>query len=211
MFGECHTPQHREPDHSLLRTSFVDFGFDLILIFGVLTPLSAIFQLYHGNQFYWWKKPEYPERTTDHGQATGKLYHLWLQVECTLFCNLQSLTRTHSVLVIGIEPPGPFVDFGKEQSHCSHNERLKFLSLPNSTYFFQWQSKDIDLVDLSLSSFFIIIAPATKLQGGILVSPCPSIRLQTNPMSYDNLSCVSQNLLKFYQLFTGEVGRIPFI
>jgi hypothetical protein len=26
-----------------------------------------------------------PERTTDHGQATGKLYHWWLQVECTLF------------------------------------------------------------------------------------------------------------------------------
>jgi hypothetical protein len=24
------------------------------------------------------KKPEYPERTTDHGQATGKLYHLRL-------------------------------------------------------------------------------------------------------------------------------------
>jgi hypothetical protein len=28
-----------------------------------------------------WKKPEYPERTTDHGQATGKPYHLWLRVE----------------------------------------------------------------------------------------------------------------------------------
>jgi hypothetical protein len=27
----------------------------------------------------------YPERTTDHGQATGKLYHLRLRVECTLF------------------------------------------------------------------------------------------------------------------------------
>jgi predicted secreted protein len=36
------------------------------------------------------KKPEYPERTTDHGQATGKLYHLRLRVECMLFCNLQS-------------------------------------------------------------------------------------------------------------------------
>jgi hypothetical protein len=28
---------------------------------------------------------EYTERTTDHGQATGKLCHLWLRVECTLF------------------------------------------------------------------------------------------------------------------------------
>jgi hypothetical protein len=45
---------------------------------GVLMPPSAIFQLYHGDQFYWWKKQEYPERTTDHGQATGKLYHLRL-------------------------------------------------------------------------------------------------------------------------------------
>ena len=25
------------------------------------------------------------ERTTDHGQATGNLYHLWLRVECTFF------------------------------------------------------------------------------------------------------------------------------
>jgi hypothetical protein len=30
-------------------------------------------------------------------------------------------------------------------------------------------------------------------------------------MSYDNLSSVSHNLLKFYQLFTGEERRIPFI
>jgi hypothetical protein len=46
---------------------------------------------------------EYPERTTNHGQATGKLYHLRLRVECTLFCNLQSRVWTHTVLVIGLE------------------------------------------------------------------------------------------------------------
>ena len=38
----------------------------------------------------------------DHGQVTGKLYHLRLRVECTLFCNLQSRARTHAVLVIGL-------------------------------------------------------------------------------------------------------------
>ena len=89
----------------LVPNVFLDWPLlmDLIdLIFGVLTPLSTIFQLYHGDQFQWWRKPEYPERTTDHGQATGNLYHLRLRVECTLFCKLQSRARTHAVLVIGL-------------------------------------------------------------------------------------------------------------
>jgi hypothetical protein len=86
---------------SLLKCTLQN-KYNLILIFGVLTPLSAIFQLYHGNQFQWWKKSEHPERTTDHGQATGKLDHLQLRVECIFICNLQSRARTHAILVIGL-------------------------------------------------------------------------------------------------------------
>jgi hypothetical protein len=59
----------------------------------LIMVLSATFNnVYRGGLFYWWRKLEYLEKTTDLSQVTDELYHIILYQVHTM-----NRVQTHSI------------------------------------------------------------------------------------------------------------------
>ena len=87
--------------------------------------LNATFNSFSIISFYWWRKPEYPEKSTDLSQVTDKLYHILL---CRVHLPMNRV-RTHNLVVIGMIAQVVVIQLPCDHDHDSPNNNLENFTL----------------------------------------------------------------------------------
>ena len=114
-----------------------------------LTPLSTIFQLYRGGQFYSWRKPEYPEKTTDLPQSRIRIYICKTQINI----HVRFLHHRHLYL-----RSMSFFQFLKSASNSQIYVLFQIIKSMAVSHFLKSTSNDVTVYALTL-----ILPPAINL------------------------------------------------
>ena len=116
---------HRVPGDFIHLVDIQIKGLCVHLWFGLscLMPISIIFQLYQGGKFYWWRKPEYPEKTTNLSKVTDRLYHIMLyQVHPTMNGGrTRNLSELIAQVVVNPRRPLKFMVYDHTRWHTKFN------------------------------------------------------------------------------------------